>query len=236
MISRHSTLLKALGVIICGDLLTIALTHRSYAYENGSLITNERLEFLGDSVLELVVTEELYHRYPDFSEGDLAKTRANVINTKVLADIGRSLTENGLGSYLLLSKGEECSGGADKSSILADGVESLFGAMYLQYGLTKVREVVLKLFNKLLNTAPNLNMGLDWKSNLRELAYSHSLGEPGYIVTCTGPDHNKKFLATVMISDTEYGRGIGNSKKEAELKAATAACNLIENINNNKIV
>ena len=113
----------------------MALTHRSYAYEHGGLPTNERLEFLGDAVLGLIVTDELYHRHPDRSEGDLAKLRASVVNTQALAEVARRLSEEGLGAHLLLGRGEANTGGADKSSILADGMESLLGAIYLQHGI-----------------------------------------------------------------------------------------------------
>jgi ribonuclease-3 len=219
----RAPLLKALGVDLPDGLLTIALTHRSFSYENGGLPTNERLEFLGDSVLGLTITEELYHRHPDRSEGDLAKLRASIVNTHALADVGRQLSEHGLGSYLLLGRGEENSGGADKSSILADGVESLLGAIYLEHGINVAREVILRLFAGLLDTAPTLGAGLDWKSSLQELTAARGLGVPTYLVTSTGPDHDKEFTATVVISDVEYGKGIGRTKKEAELKAAAAA-------------
>ena len=146
MSDERAPLLKALGVDLPDELLTVALTHRSYSYENGGLPTNERLEFLGDAVLGLTITEELYHRHPDRSEGDLAKLRASIVNTQALADVGRSLSDGGLGAHLLLGKGEEHSGGADKSSILADGVESLLGAIYLEHGLSGSREVILRLF------------------------------------------------------------------------------------------
>lgn len=224
----RALLLKALGVDLPEALLTMALTHRSYSYENGGLPTNERLEFLGDSVLGLTITEELYHRHPDRSEGDLAKLRASIVNTHALADVGRDLTEVGLGSYLLLGKGEENSGGADKSSILADGVESLLGAIYLEHGASVVREVILRLFGNLLDTAPTLGAGLDWKSSLQELTASRGLGVPSYLVTSTGPDHDKEFTATVVVAEREYGRGIGRTKKEAELKAAAAAWNALD--------
>jgi ribonuclease-3 len=216
-------LLKALGVDLEPELLTIALTHRSFSYENGGLPTNERLEFLGDAVLGLTITEELYHRHPDRSEGDLAKLRASIVNTHALADVGRHLTEDGLGAYILLGKGEENSGGADKSSILADGVESLLGAIYLEHGISVAREVILRLFRTLLDTAPTLGAGLDWKSSLQELTVSRGLGAPSYVVSSTGPDHDKEFTAAVIVGDTEYGRGVGRTKKEAELKAAAAA-------------
>src|SRR5438270_457601 len=115
------------------EMLSLALTHRSYAYEHGGLPTNERLEFLGDAVLGLTITDELYHRHPDRSEGDLAKLRASVVNTQALADVARKLTDVGLGAHLLLGRGEANTGGADKSSILADGMESLLGAIYLEH-------------------------------------------------------------------------------------------------------
>lgn len=227
MTAERAPLLRALGVDLADELLTIALTHRSYSYENGGLPTNERLEFLGDSVLGLTITDELYHRHPDCSEGDLAKLRASIVNTQALAKVGRHLSEDGLGYYLLLGKGEENSGGADKSSILADGVESLLGAIYLEHGAAVVREVILRLFNDLLDTAPTLGAGLDWKSSLQELTASRGLGAPTYIVTSTGPDHDKEFTAMVMVAATEQGKGFGRNKKEAELKAAAAAWNTL---------
>ncbi|UXA19740.1 ribonuclease III [Mycobacterium sp. SMC-4] len=223
----RAPLLKALGVDLPDELLTIALTHRSYSYENGGLPTNERLEFLGDSVLGLTITEELYHRHPDRSEGDLAKLRASIVNTQALADVGRQLSDHGLGAYLLLGKGEENSGGADKSSILADGVESLLGAVYLEHGATVVKDVILRLFGTLLDTAPTLGAGLDWKSSLQELTASRGLGVPTYLVTSTGPDHDKEFTATVVVAELERGTGVGRTKKEAELKAAAAAWNAL---------
>ena len=219
----RALLLEALGVELSPDMLTMSLTHRSYSYENGGVPTNERLEFLGDSVLGLTITEELYHRHPDRSEGDLAKLRASIVNTQALADVGRNLTAHGLGAYLLLGKGEEHSGGADKSSILADGVESLLGAIYLEHGVETARDVILRLFSDLLDTAPTLGAGLDWKSSLQELTAARGLGVPAYLVTSTGPDHDKEFTALVVIGETEYGKGIGRTKKEAELKAAAAA-------------
>lgn len=223
MTADRALLLEALGIELPAELLTIALTHRSYSYENGGVPTNERLEFLGDSVLGLTITEELYHRHPDRSEGDLAKLRASIVNTQALADVGRNLTEHGLGAYLLLGKGEEASGGADKSSIVADGVESLLGAIYLEHGVTVAREVILRLFATLLDTAPTLGAGLDWKSSLQELTASQGLGAPAYVVTSTGPDHDKEFTAIVVVGERDYGRGVGRTKKEAELKAAAAA-------------
>ncbi|WP_067971716.1 ribonuclease III [Mycolicibacter icosiumassiliensis] len=219
----RQAVLDALGVDLADDLLTLAVTHRSYAYENGGLPTNERLEFLGDSVLGLTITDELFHRHPDKPEGDLAKLRSSVVNTSALADVARGLTEDGLGAHLLLGRGEENTGGADKSSILADGMESLLGAVYLQHGIDTAREVILRLFGPLLDTAATLGAGLDWKTSLQELTAARGLGVPSYQVTSTGPDHDREFTATAVVSDTAYGTGVGRTKKEAEQKAAAAA-------------
>jgi ribonuclease-3 len=223
-----NSLLDALGVDLPDELLTLALTHRSYAYEHGGLPTNERLEFLGDAVLGLTITDELFHRHPERSEGDLAKLRASVVNTQALADVARTLTDEGLGAHLLLGRGEANTGGADKSSILADGMESLLGAIYLHHGLETVRQVILRLFGALLDAAPTLGAGLDWKTSLQELTAARGLGVPSYVVTSTGPDHDKEFTAVVIVMDTEYGTGVGRSKKEAEQKAAAAAWNALD--------
>jgi ribonuclease III len=215
--------LDALGVELPDELLTLALTHRSYAYEHGGLPTNERLEFLGDAVLGLTVTDELFHRHPDRSEGDLAKLRASVVNTQALAEVARNLTDQGLGAHLLLGRGEINTGGAEKSSILADSMESLLGAVYLHHGMDTAREVILRLFGALLDAAPTLGAGLDWKTSLQELTAARGLGAPSYLVTSTGPDHHKEFTAVVVVTETEYGSGVGRSKKEAEQHAAAAA-------------
>ena len=227
MTSRQG-LLDALGVELPEELLTLALTHRSYAYEHGGLPTNERLEFLGDAVLGLTVTDELYHRHPDRSEGDLAKLRASVVNTQALADVARNLCEDGLGAHLFLGRGEANTGGADKSSILADGMESLLGAIYLEHAITVAREVILRLFGSLLDAAPTLGAGLDWKTSLQELTAARGLGAPSYVVTSTGPDHDKEFTAVVVVMETEYGSGVGRSKKEAEQKAAAETWKALE--------
>jgi ribonuclease-3 len=226
-VSRQS-LLDALGVELPDELLTLALTHRSYAYENGGLPTNERLEFLGDSVLGLTVTDELYHRHPERSEGDLAKLRSSVVNTQALADVARGLTADGLGAHLLLGRGEVNTGGADKSSILADGMESLLGAIYVQHGIDAAHKVIQRLFSALLDVAPTLGAGLDWKTSLQELTAARGLGPPSYVVTSTGPDHDQEFTAVVVVMDNEYGSGVGRSKKEAEQRAAAAAWNALD--------
>ena len=226
--TQRQSLLDALGVDLPDELLSLALTHRSYAYEHGGLPTNERLEFLGDAVLGLTITDELFRRHPDRSEGDLAKLRASVVNTQALADVARSLTDEGLGAHLLLGRGEANTGGAEKSSILADGMESLLGAIYLHHGIDTARQVILRLFGALLDAAPMLGAGLDWKTSLQELTAARGLGVPSYVVTSAGPDHDKEFTAVVVVMDTEYGTGVGRSKKEAEQKAAAAGWNALD--------
>jgi ribonuclease-3 len=216
-------LLGALGIELPDDLLTLALTHRSYAYENGGLPTNERLELLGDAVLGLVIVEELFRRHPDNSEGDLAKLRNSIVNSHALAGVARGLTDAGLGDYLLLGRGEVNTGGAAKSSILADTVESLIGAVYLQHGLEGARGLVLRLFAERLDTAPTLGAALEWKSSLQELTSARGLGVPRYEVSSEGPDHDRRFSASVYVSGEVYGRGTGRSKKAAETDAAAQA-------------
>jgi len=213
-------LIQVLGGTVDRDLVERAVTHRSYAYENGGLPTNERLEFLGDSVLGLVVTEELFRRHPDLPEGQLAKLRAAVVNARALAEVAREL---GIGRYLRLGRGEEASGGRDKSSILADAVEALIGAFYLDRGTEPSRELVLRLFAGLLDEAASLGAGLDWKTSLQELAAGRSLGVPEYDVTESGPDHAKAFEATAVVGGRRVGVGQGRSKKEAEQRAAERA-------------
>ena len=225
--ASQKALTAALGIELPDELLTLALTHRSYAYEHGGLPTNERLEFLGDAVLGLTITDALFHRHPDRQEGDLAKLRASIVNTQALADVARGLTEEGLGSNIFLGRGEEITGGSDKSSILADSMEALLGAVYVHHGIDVAREVILRLFGTLLDTAPTLGAGLDWKTSLQELTAAQGLGVPSYVVTSTGPDHDKEFTATVVVKENEYGSGTGRSKKEAEQKAAGAAYNTL---------
>ncbi|ATE56877.1 MULTISPECIES: ribonuclease III [Actinosynnema] len=219
----RTPLLEALGVPLDAELLTLALTHRSYAYENGGLPPNERLEFLGDAVLGLVVTDHLYRAHPDRPEGQLAKLRASVVNMHALAGVARGLGADGLGGHLLLGRGEELTGGRDKASILADGLEAVIGAVYLQFGIDTARQLVHHLFDPLLAEAPLRGAGLDWKTSLQELTASSGLGVPEYRVDDQGPDHRKEFTATVYVGGKPHGSGDGRTKKEAEQKAAEAA-------------
>lgn len=226
----RTPLLDALGVELDDELLTIALTHRSYAYEAGGLPTNERLEFLGDAVLGLVITAEIFAKYPDRSEGELAKLKSAVVNTQALAGIARELTDDGLGAYLLLGRGEVVSGGSQKSNLLADVLESLLGATYVQHGHEVARDVVVRLFGAVLETAANLGAGLDWKTSLQELSAARQLGVPAYQVTSTGPEHDKHFFARAVVNGDDYGEGAGRTKKEAEQHAAAAAYKTIESL------
>ncbi len=220
MSQEFTRLQHALGVRIEPGLLRQALTHRSYAYENGGLPTNERLEFLGDSVLGVVVTDSLYRTYPDLPEGQLAKLRAAVVNMRALADIGRVV---GLGDFIFLGRGEETTGGRDKSSILADTVEALIGATYLDSGFDVAGELVRRLVRDLLRESAQLGAGLDWKTSLQELCSAAALGVPEYQVSQAGPDHEKVFSAVVVIGGAPYGSGEGRSKKIAEQAAAAQA-------------
>ncbi len=221
-IDDYSGLRSALGdPELDPELLERALTHRSYAYENGGLPTNERLEFLGDSVLGVVVTETLYRTHPDLSEGRLAKLRAAVVNARALAEVGRTI---GLGEHIKLGRGEEATGGRNKASILSDTVEAVIGAVHLSGGgISTSSEVVHRLFDPLIEAASAMGAGLDWKTSLQELSAEHSLGVPEYVIEDSGPDHMKTFTAQVRVGDRLYGNGSGRSKKEAEQAAAETA-------------
>ena len=171
-------------------------------------------------MLGIVVTETLYRGYPDLPEGQLAKLRAAVVNAMALADVARTL---GLGDYLYLGKGEETTGGRDKSSILADTLEAVFGAVFMTAGLSAAADMIHGLFDPLIEQAAALGAGLDWKTSLQELAAAQSLGLPEYHVTDVGPDHAKEFSAQAVIAGAVLGEGTGRSKKVAEQQAAAAA-------------
>lgn len=206
-------------------LLLRALTHRSYAYENGGLPNNERLEFLGDSVLGLVVTETLYREHPDLPEGQLAKLRAAVVNMRALADVARTFE---LGEYVMLGKGEEATGGRDKASILADTMEALIGTVFLSTDIEHAARFVHHHFDPLLEEASTLGAGLDWKTSLQEVAAAVGQGAPEYRVAERGPDHEKEFHARVVLGEEVLGEGHGRSKKEAEQKAAKEAWHTLD--------
>jgi ribonuclease-3 len=225
--AEQDELADALGVSIDAELLRRALTHRSYAYEHGGLPHNERLEFLGDAVLGIVITESLYRGHPDLSEGKLAKLRASVVNMRALAGIARSVGPNGLGAYILLGRGEEGTGGRGKASILADTLEALFGAIYLELGLDVASGVIHKLFDELLDDVATIGAGLDWKTSLQELTAERGLGVPEYLMTASGPDHEKTFTAQAQVAGELFAPSTGSSKKEAEQLAAETAWRVI---------
>jgi ribonuclease-3 len=201
-----------------------ALTHRSYAFEQGLELTNERLEFLGDSVLGLVVTDMAYREYSGMPEGSLAKLRAAIVNMGALADVARAL---GLGELVLLGKGEEQSGGRNKSSILADALEAVFGALYLDLGLGVSTEVIERLFRPRMEAYVRGEGERDYKTMLQELASQRVGSMPEYRLEETGPDHEKEFTATVFLGGEPMGTGVGRSKKEAEQQAAREAYALL---------
>ena len=213
------TLAQKLGVVIDPELLSLALTHRSYAYEHGQSPHNERLEFLGDSVLGQAVTVRLYTEHPDLEEGSLAKRRAAVVSTVALAEVARRI---GLGRHILLGRGEDQTGGRDKDSILADTVEALIGATYLSVGADAAAALVLRLVEPLLADAERYGAAMDPKTSLQELAAHIGATAPLYAVEAAGPDHDRVFTATVTVG-TVSASGVGTSKKHAEMAAALTA-------------
>ena len=229
MATRHAQtadpaeLAAELGVQVSPELFRRALTHRSFAYENGDLPHNERLEFLGDSVLGVVVTESLYRAHPDLAEGRLAKLRASVVNMRALAEVARQIGPDGIGKYILLGRGEDATGGRDKPSILADTLEAILGAIYLEHGLEVAARVVHQLFDRVLAAAPGYGAALDWKTSLQELTAVRGLGVPEYVITSDGPDHAKSFTAAAVVDGVTYGIRLGRNKKEAEQAAAETA-------------
>jgi ribonuclease III len=220
-VARGSPLERALRVRFKdGNLLRISLTHRSFAFEQGTDENNERLEFLGDAVLGVVVTDLAYRRFPDLPEGELAKLRAATVNMITLAEVARELS---LGQELLLGKGEELSGGRDKTSILADAMEAVLGAVYLDRGLGAAADLIERLFWPRMAAYARGEGDRDYKTGLQELAAQDVGTVPNYRVEEHGPDHAKEFTATVLLDGEPYGRGKGRSKKEAEQRAARQA-------------
>jgi ribonuclease III len=215
------TLDRALGLRFDDrNLREAALIHRSFAFEQGLVTTNERLEFLGDAVLGIVVTDLAFRRFPDLPEGSLAKLRAATVNMNSLAEVARELS---LGSVILLGKGEEMSGGRDKPSILADALEAVLGAVYLDLGLDAARDVIERLFWPRMEAYARGEGARDYKTILQELASQDLRALPEYQLSDEGPDHEKEFTATVYLAGRPWGTGRGRSKKEAEQQAAREA-------------
>ncbi len=219
-----TTLTDVLGVSIDPELLELALTHRSYAYEHGGIRHNERLEFLGDSILGQAVTVMLYTENPSLDEGELAKRRASLVSSVALAEVARAID---LGPSLRLGKGEEQTGGRDKSSILADTLEAIIGAAYLDLGGDAATALVLRLIRPLLESPDRFGAAMDPKTSLQELSTRLGRGLPVYSVTDSGPDHSKRFHAVVLLGRDEIASGDGSSKKQAEMAAALDAWALL---------
>ncbi|WP_440711091.1 ribonuclease III [Herbiconiux sp. YIM B11900] len=225
----RSHLLATLQIALDADLLDLALTHRSYSYEHGGIPTNERLEFLGDSILGQAVTVMLYTTFTDLDEGELAKRRASLVSTVALAEIARTI---GLGAYLKLGRGEELTGGRDKASLLADTMEALIGATYLDQGPDVATALVLRLVSPLANDPLRFGISMDPKTSLQERAAQLGYEAPVYEIQESGPDHRKTFEATVSVravsdGSTVAASGSGSSKKQAESLAAAAAFALL---------
>lgn len=216
----HAPLLAHLGVDLSEDYLRLALTHRSFANENGTLPNNERLEFLGDAVLGLSVASQLYTQYPSRPESDISKMRASIVSRYGLADVARDI---GLGAHILLGKGELATDGRDKGSILADTTEALFGAIYLEHGFEVAREVILRLFKEKIDTASSQGRHIDWKTALQERLAELKAPMPVYSATTEGPEHDLIFTAQATVGDRTLGQGVGGSKKLAEQEAARVA-------------
>jgi ribonuclease-3 len=203
-----------------GDLLQRALAHRSWCAEHPGDQSNERLEFLGDAVLGLVVTDHIFRTYPELPEGELAKVRATVVSAAALAEVAAELS---LGDALLLGKGEDASGGREKPSILADAMEAIIGAVYLDGGRPAADSLVMGLLGDRITDAAAGPGGQDHKTRLQELAARTFESLPAYEVVDDGPDHAKRFFALVKVAGVVRGRGEGRSKKQAEQAAARVA-------------
>jgi ribonuclease-3 len=207
------------------ELLEQALAHRSWCAEHVGRASNERLEYLGDAVLGLVVAEHTFRTHPDLSDGTLSKVRASVVNAKVLADVALGL---GIPGDLRLGKGEDASGGRSKESILADAMEAVIGAVYLDGGMDSARELVLSLLGHRITGAVGDPGESDHKSRLQEETVRLGKGVPHYQVEGSGPDHARRYLATVYVAGQRLGTGEGRSKKDAEQVAAQVACGSLE--------
>jgi len=204
-------------------LLQAALVHSSYVNENpvSGLVSNERLEFLGDAVLGLIIGEKLYLDFPHFDEGQLTRLRADLVRGETLSRIAQTID---LGSYLLMGKGEMATGGREKPANLAAALEAVIAAVYLDRGLEYARTMVLRLFAAEIEKAPGQTGNVDYKSRLQELLQSRNQPPPVYyLVTVEGPDHERKFTIEVRVKEQALGTGTGRSKKIAETEAARIA-------------
>lgn len=202
------------------EMAVTALTHRSFAFENGGVPHNERYEFLGDSVLSIIVTEYLFRTYPHTTEANLSRMRGAIVSEKTLSRAARNLN---LGDYVLLGRGENLTGGRDRDSILCDTFEALIGATYLSFGLETTRQIVLQHLREPLANALELGRSADYKTTLQEYCAEFELGEPIYADEGFGPDHERVFHATVEVGGQIVGQGSASSKKQAKSAAAEMA-------------
>ncbi|HEX6425416.1 MAG TPA: ribonuclease III [Acidimicrobiales bacterium] len=221
-VQRLDELTERLGVTVDSpDVLAPALVHRSWCAENPGHDSNERLEFLGDAVLGLIITDHAFHAYPTLSEGELTDVRKAVVNAVTLAEVADELD---LGDHLLLGKGEEQSGGREKPSILADALEAVLGAVYVSAGMREAHDLVLRLLGaRVAEAHAGGPGGQDFKSRLQELAARHFDESPRYDTLAEGPDHARRFHVTVAVGGKPRGTGDGRSKKQAEQVAARDA-------------
>ncbi|WP_125107862.1 ribonuclease III [Gulosibacter massiliensis] len=223
-VADPAPLAEALGVDFVPELLDLALTHSSWGYEHDGAPDNERLEFLGDSVLGMAVAQLLYREYPDLSEGELSPRHHALVSTVTLAEIGR---REGIGEYLRLGRSEQLTGGWDKDSILADAVEALIGAAYLSRGYLEAEAFVVRLLDPYLDQVDRLGAAMDPKTALQEVVTANKAENPEYAVEGTGPDHDRSYEATVTVhrgrQQLVSATGVGPSKKQAEMAAALEA-------------
>ncbi len=214
--------------------LARSMTHRSYAYEHGGLPHNERLEFLGDSVLGVVVPPARFRAPPPQPAGPRAPLRAAGGHKRALAGVARGISPGGLGAFVLLGRGEETTGGRDKASILADCLEAVIGAVHLVFGPGAAIDLVHRLFDPLLADVAAGIAGVDWKTSLQELTAELSLGVPDYRITSTGPDHAKQFTAYAVVDGESFGTAPGLNKKEAEQAAAHLALDTLRSLRDHR--
>lgn len=219
-LSRLIDQLSELGVEVDAQLFELSLTHRSYAYEAGGIPHNERLEFLGDAVLQIVVTDHIYRNHPKLAEGEMAKLRSSVVSAVALADIARTLE---VGPLIKLGKGEIGTGGADKASILADTLEAIIGAIYLSAGRDAAADFIHKVFDPVIAEAASNRDYADFKTVLQEYCATRGIEPPVYAVTFDGPDHDRTFHAEAIVDSRVLGAGTGRSKRRAEQLAAREA-------------
>lgn len=215
---------EKLGVEINRELLKLALTHRSYAYEHGNIPNNERLEFLGDSVLGFVVTSHIYETLTNLPEGEMTKVKNAVVSARALAVVAAELS---LGEHLLLGKGELATDGRNKPNLLADAFEAILGAAYISNGFDSARALVEKFVFPLLDNPDEIRANSDPKTTLQERIQALGRGTPHYKTRFEGPDHNRDYFSTLYVNGEEISHGEGRTKKSAETAAAIKALELL---------